>query len=67
MKRQVLTALGIRMLSMGSYATTFMDVKTKDGEIVKFDVNDVDEVVFEDATTPVDTPPSSNNKLDRRK
>ena len=62
MKRQILSALGITILGVASYASTFMEVKTKDGEIVKFDVNDVDEVVFEDETTPLDTTPSSNHE-----
>ena len=63
MRKQILTTLGVAALGVASYATTFMQVKTKDGEIVKFDVNDVDEVVFEDATTPVDTTPSSNHEM----
>ncbi len=62
MKRQILSALGITILGVASYASTFMEVKTKDGEIVKFDVNDVDEVVFEDETTPLDTTPSSDHE-----
>ncbi len=62
MKRQILSALGITILGVASYASTFMQVKTKDGEIVKFDVNDVDEVFFEDVASPVDTTPSSNHE-----
>lgn len=62
MRKQILTTLGVAALGVASYAATFMQVKTKDGEIVKFDVNDVDEVVFEDATTPIDTTSSSNHE-----
>ncbi|MCQ2188572.1 MAG: hypothetical protein MJZ00_01465 [Paludibacteraceae bacterium] len=51
MKKQLLATLGIAALGMVSYAATFMQVKTKDGEIVKFDVNDVDEVFFEDVAS----------------
>ena len=62
MRKQILTIFGVAALGVASYAATFMQVKTKDGEIVKFDVNDVDEVFFEDVASPVDTTPSSNHE-----
>lgn len=52
--------MGVATLGMASYAATFMEVKTNDGNVVKFDVESVNQVVFEDST-PVDTTPISNH------
>ena len=55
MKRVLLASVGVAALCMASYAATFMEVKTKDGNIVKFDVESVNEVIFEEKSTPADS------------
>ncbi len=50
--------MGVAALGMASYAATFMQVKTNDGKIVKFDVEDVTEVDFmTEEIIPQDTTP----------
>ncbi|MCQ2190863.1 MAG: hypothetical protein MJY63_04435 [Paludibacteraceae bacterium] len=55
MKRVLLTTMGVAALGMVSYAATFMEVKTDDGKIVRYDVEHVTEVnyVKEDVAIPV--------------
>lgn len=58
MRKQILTTLGVAALGVASYAATFMQVKTNDGKIVKFDVEDVTEVDFmTEEIIPQDTTP----------
>lgn len=54
MRRQLLTTLWFTTLSIVSYAATFMQVKTTDGKIVKYDVEGVKEVTFVTDTTSSD-------------
>lgn len=54
MRRQLLTTLWFTTLSIVSYAATFMQVKTTDGKIVKYNVEGVKEVTFVTDTTSSD-------------
>ena len=50
--------MGVAALGMASYAATFMQVKTDDGKIVRYDVEHVTEVNFvKDEIIPSDTTP----------
>lgn len=53
MKKILLSTLTIAALGMASYATTFMQVVTDNGETVRYDVNHITEVNFitDDTTT----------------
>ncbi len=58
MKKQLLATLGVGAIGIASYVATFMQVKTNDGKIVKFDVEDVTEVDFmTEEIIPSDTTP----------
>jgi len=62
MKRKFLTALSITILGVTSYAATFMHVKTKEGYTVKFNIKEVEEVIFEEKSAPADTTLISNHE-----
>lgn len=64
MRKKLLITILLAASGISSYATTFMCVKNNDGQIVKFDVNDVEEVIFEDKTDSVDTTSSINKCVD---
>ncbi|MCQ2209049.1 MAG: hypothetical protein MJZ34_02040 [Paludibacteraceae bacterium] len=51
MKRQLLAIVGFIFLCVSSYATTFMKVETTDGNIDRYDVENVIEVDFETEMT----------------
>ncbi|MBQ0155810.1 MAG: InlB B-repeat-containing protein [Bacteroidales bacterium] len=56
MKKPVLAILGIAALGVGTFATTYMQVVTKNGDKVFYPVDDVSEVNFiENAIVPQDT------------
>ena len=58
MKKTILTTLGVAALGIASYATTFMQVVTDDGNTVRYDVDHVTEVNFvEENVIPQDTTP----------
>lgn len=58
MKKTILTTLGVAVLGIASYATTFMQVVTDDGNTVRYDVDHVTEVNFvEENVIPQDTTP----------
>ena len=58
MKKQLLATLGVGAIGIASYAATFMQVKTDDGKIVRYDVDHVTEVDFmTEEIIPQDTTP----------
>ncbi len=52
MKKKVIPVLGLAMLGLGSYATTYMMVKQSDGTIVEYDVENVVEVTYRTDSIP---------------
>ncbi len=56
MTKQILTTLGIAALGIASYATTYMQITTDDGNVAYYDVEHVIESKFlKEEVTPVDS------------
>ena len=63
MRKQSLTLIGLVALGIASYAATFMQVVTKNGDKAIYAVDDVSEVnFFEKDTIPQDTTPDTKHK-----
>ena len=63
MKKQSLTTIGLVALGIASYAATFMQVVTKNGDKATYAVDEVSEVnFFEKDTIPQDSTPVTNHE-----